>query len=443
MERSELKALQVVAQATPLFWVVLGLAVAVGIGELALLVIAMRRQSAPGEEAPDERRRRLAGRLAVAGAAGPVVLAAAVVASIHVGHARLFAGLAADEPRQNVALIVAGLEGFMNAKSWGLMLLIPVVAVATAAAALHAAAATRTPARPIVVTSLMFVLAGLSPFLIGAFAYSAKLIKVLASVGGVDPALKRIMILKGVEETRAVLDLGATIGAIGFGAALVVGIAFSVGLRKRGGQHGGGWWTPALCLLAASALWGAARPLSADNAMPWPTSPSAALTINRVTTPAVDGPDAIPPAEVVTVGNDLLLVDGSPRATPQVHDTLIVMRNNYLLLHPADLPDESLVIVCAPDTKPEALIEVLRLAKATGYRRPAFAFGKEDAIERPTMGKLRRWRWTAAKALIPGVGPETPTPVVTLAVRDYPSCDGVARAVADARRVGKIAGLAF
>ena len=59
------------------------------------------------------------------------------------------------------------------------------------------------------------------------------------------------------------------------------------------------------------------------------------------------------------------------------------------------------------------------------------------------MGKQRRWQWTAAKALIPGVGSETPTPVVTVTVGDYPNCDGVARAVAAARRAGKIAGLAF
>jgi hypothetical protein len=41
------------------------------------------------------------------------------------------------------------------------------------------------------------------------------------------------------------------------------------------------------------------------------------------------------------------------------------------------------------------------------------------------------------------VGPETPTPVVTVIVGDYPNCDGVARAVAAVRRAGKIAGLAF
>jgi len=59
------------------------------------------------------------------------------------------------------------------------------------------------------------------------------------------------------------------------------------------------------------------------------------------------------------------------------------------------------------------------------------------------MGTLPRWKWTAAKALIPGVGPETPMPIVTLTVDDYPTCDAVARALTAIRRDGKIAGLAF
>jgi hypothetical protein len=444
MERTEINLLQVVARVTPLFWVVLGLAIAIAAGEVALLVIARRRRrSAAGDAGPDDRGRRRALWLAVAAAAGPVVLATAVVTSIHIGHTRLFDGLASDSPGEKVALIVAGLEGFLNAKSWGLLLLLPIVVVATIAASLYAAAAAKLPARPIVAASLVFVVAGLCPFLWGALVYSTQVIKVLANVAGVDPGLKQLMITRGLEEARADLDRGATIGAVGFGIALVVGIAIAVELRATIVARRASWWPVALCLMAAIALWAAAEPLRAENTTPWPSSPCAALTDNCVATPAADGPDAIPPAEVVTVGNDLLLADGTPRTTVEVRDALVVMRNNYSLLHPGETPDENLVIVCAPDTRTAALIAVLELAKATEYRRPAFAFGKQEMIERPTMGKLRRWQWTAAKALIPGVGPETPMPVATLTVGDYPDCDGVARAVAAIRRRGAMAGLAF
>ena len=443
MQRASLNVLQVVAGVTPLFWVVLAVAVATAAGELALLVVARRRGSLAREIGRDDRQRRLAAWFAIAAATGPVVLAALVVASIHIGHVRFLAGLAADDPRRNVELIVAGLEAFQNAKPWGLLLLMPISALGAIAAALHGAAATRSPTRPILVTTLMFALVGLLPFLYGAMAYSAQLTKILAGVAGVDPGLKRLMVVGGIEETRAVLDGGAIGGAIGFGAALIVGIVIAIGSRKRGAVPGGSWWLPALCLLGAIGFWAAARPLRAEIALPWPDSPSAALTINRVTTPAVDGPDAIPAAEVVTVGKDLLLSNGSPRDLETLHDVLVVMRNNYRLLHPGELPDENLAVVCAPDTPAQALVEVLRIAKATEYRRPAFAFGKETTIERPTMGTQRRWHWTAAKALIPGVGPETSTPVVTVTVGDYPDCDGVARAVAAVRRSGKIAGLAF
>ncbi|HXJ21207.1 MAG TPA: hypothetical protein VMT03_13325 [Polyangia bacterium] len=443
MDHGGLSAPQVVARVTPLFWVVLGTALIVGVGEIVLLAIAGRFSSVRGRDRGAAPPQGLRVRLAVAAAAGPLMLAGVVIASVHLGHARLLAGLAADEPRQNVASIVAGLEGFMNAKSWGLMLLIPIVALGGTAAALHAAAATKWPPRAVLLISSLFLLAGLSPFLIGAFLYSAQLIKLLAGVAGVDPVLKRVMILRGIEETREVLDRGAAIGAVGIGVALVVGIAFVVVLHKRGLVRGGGWWAPGLCLLAAAGLWLGAQPLRAENDTPWPASPGAALTINRVTTPNIDGPDPLRPAEVVTVGNDLLLGDGAPLSEQELRNMLVVMRNNYRLLHPGALPDEHLLIVCAPDTRPERLIEVLSLAKETGYTRPAFAFGHEYAIDRPTMGSVRRWHWTAAQALIPGVGPETPMPIMALAVRDYPSCAGLAGAVAGARRAGKIASLSF
>src|SRR5262249_8298724 len=141
---------------------------------------------------------------------------------------------AADDPRQLVGQIVAGLEAFQNAKPWGLMMLIPNVVLATIAAALHGAAASKSPARPILVTALMFVLVGLVPFLYAALMYSGELIKVLAGVAGVDPEMKRMMIIKGIEETRAVLDAGAKGGAIGFAAALAVGIFVAVGASRQG-----------------------------------------------------------------------------------------------------------------------------------------------------------------------------------------------------------------
>ena len=443
MQRVDLNVIQYVARVTPLFWIVIGVAVAIAAGDVVLLVIARRRHSLVGEGALADRQRRQAAWFAVAAAAGPVVLAGVVVTSGHIGHMRFLAGLAGDDPRRTVEQIVAGLEALQNVKPLGLFVLMPILVLSTVAAALHGAAATRSPARPVLVTALMFALLGLLPFLYCGLAYSAQLIKILAGVAGVDPELKRLMVVKGIEESRAVLDGGAKGGTIGFVAALGVGVVIAVGSGKRDASRDGSWWLPALCLLAALGLWAAAEPMRAEIALPWPDSPCAALTINRVATPAVDGPDAIPAAEVVTVGKDLLLCDGSPCDPERLHDTLVVMRNNYQLLHPGELPDENLVVVCQPDTPTPALVEVLHIAKATEYRRPAFAFGKATTSERPTMGKQRRWQWTAAKALIPGVGPETPTPMVTVTVGDYANCDGVARAVAAVRRAGKIAGLAF
>lgn len=429
MERTQINLLQYVAGVTPLFWVMIALATAIGIGEIVLLALAVRQ--------------RQSGRLAIAAVVGPVLLVGAIVAAIRIGHVTLLRGLAANDPGETFRLVRAGLEGFMNAMPLGFLLLGPIIGLATIAACMHASAALKIPARPLVIMSLLFVGAGLGPVLLGGLQYATQLIKVLANVAGVDPVMKALMVTRGIEEVRVDFDRSVIFGVVGFGAALVFAIVTVAGARFRSRPGRVPWRWPVVCLIVAAGLYAATEPLRAESAMPWPPSPCAALTINTVRTADIEGPDQVPPAEVVSVSDTLLLGDGSPRSLVEWHDSIVVMRNNYNLLHPSEDADENLVVVCDPDTKTERLLEILRVARAAEYRRPAFAFGKEMFIERPVLGRLRRWQWTAAKALIPGVGPETPTPIVTVTVSDHPNCGAVARAVAAIRRTGKIAGLAF
>jgi hypothetical protein len=436
-----------VAQVIPLFWILALATVVIGLGEIALLAIAVRRQPGPanggGAAAPE---RRPSAWFAVAAIAGPVLLAGLIAASIRIGHATLLRGIAATTPDENVKVVVAGLEAFTNAKALGPFLLGPVLGLAVMAASLHAAATLNVRPRPLLTASLLFVGAGLSPFLWGTFRYATQTIKVLAGVAGVDVAMKEVMITRGLEETLELLDWWAMFGTIGFGVALVLAIVVTVRAGVGPSSPRVSWTSSVLCLAAAAGLFLAAEPLRAENTTPWPASPSvgAALTNNVVATPDVDGPDEVPPAELVTVTNDLTLAGGVTRNSEELRDTLVVMRNNYRLLHPDEWGgDENLVIICAPETRSERLIEILQWAKLTQYRRPAFAFGKRTTLERPLMGTLPRWKWTAAKALIPGVGPQEPMPVVPVTVDDYPTCDAVARAVAAIRRGGKIAGLTF
>jgi len=429
MEKTHINLLQYVAQVTPLFWVMIGLAAVIGVGELVLIALAVRQ--------------RTSGRLAIVAAAGPVLLGAVVVAAIRIGRTSLLRGLATDDPAETVRLVVAGLEAFGNAKPLGILLLGPVVALAAIAAGLHAGAALKLPTRPFMITTVVFAGAGLAPLLLGALQYATLMIKTLAGVAGIDPEMKAMMVTKGIEETVEVFDRYALIGALCQVGALIFAIVTVAGAHFRSLPTRIHWRSPVICAIAAAVLYLAAAPLRAEVNAPWPPSVCAALTINHLPTPDVDGPDAIPHAEVVSVSNTALLGDGAPRDLGAWHDAIVTMRNNYRLLHPADLVDESLVVVCPPDTKTERLVGVLRVAQQTQYRRPAFAFGKEMIIRRPLMGDLRRWQWTAAKALIPGVGPETPAPIQTLTLADYPTCDAVARAAAALRRAGKYPGLAF
>ena len=233
MERTHINLLQYVAGVTPLFWVTIALAAAIGVGEIALLALAVRQ--------------RQSGRLAIAAVVGPVLLVGAIVAAIRIGHVTLLRGLAANDPAAAFRLVRAGLEGFMNAMPLGLLLLRPIVGLATIAACLHASAALKIPARPLVIMSLLFVGAGLGPILLGALQYATQLIKVLANVAGIDPAMKALMVTRGIEEVRADFDRSVIIGAVGFGAALVFAIVTVTGARFRSrpghASAGGGRWS--------------------------------------------------------------------------------------------------------------------------------------------------------------------------------------------------------
>ena len=70
---------------------------------------------------------------------GPVLLVGAIVAAIHIGHVTLLRGLAANDPVEGFRLVLAGLEGFMNAMPVGLLLLGPIIGLGEIAACLHAA----------------------------------------------------------------------------------------------------------------------------------------------------------------------------------------------------------------------------------------------------------------------------------------------------------------
>ena len=449
MQRTQTPWLEIarhVAQAVPLFWVVVGSAAAIGAAELALIVFGARAHAPAGngsDGSTPTKRQRLSPWFAVAALAGPVLFGGLIYASIHIGRQMLLNGIASTRPEDHVEKIVAGLEASMNAQSQGLFLLGPILGLGVVAASLLAASTLNIRPARLTAAAMLFFGCGLGPFLWGAFKYTALTIKSLAGVAGVDVEMKQVMITKGFEETLEILDSWAIAGVVGFGLALVVAIAMVVRSRREGDEHRVSWWSPALSLIAAAGLFLAAEPMRAENTTPWPPSEGAAMTTNVVATPDVDGPDKIPPAEVVTVTPELTLFSGSPGNPIELRDRLVTMRNNYNLLHPGEPSNEDLVIICSPETATERLIEVLQLAKLTEYRRPAFAFGKRTTIQRPLLGILRRWQWSAAKALIPGVGPEQPTPIVTLTVDNSPTCDGVARAVAAIRRDGKIAGLAF
>ena len=434
-----------VAHVIPLFWPLVLATAVIAIGELALLAIAARRQPGPAEggtAAASEKRP--SAWFAVAAIAGPVVLAGLIAARSASDTRPCCVGLPLPGPTRTSGLSSPAWKPSGMRRRWGRSCSAPYWSGHHCGEPARRGDLER-PSAPPGDGVPFFVGAGLSPFIWGTFKYATQTIKVLAGVAGVDVAMKAVMITKGLEETLELLDWWAMFGTVGFGLALVVAIVLTVRDGVGPASPRVSWRSSALCLAAAAGLFLAAEPLRAENTTPWPASPSlgAALTNNVVATPDVDGPDEFSPAELVTVTNDLTLEGGVTRNSEELRNALVVMRNNYRLLHPDEWGgDENLVIICPPETRTERLIEIA-VGQAHGVPAPRVRVREANHARAPADGDAAALEMDRRQGADPRRRPQGPTPIVTLTVDDYPTCDAVARAVTAIRRGGKIAGLAF
>ena len=456
--------------------VVAGLAL---VGELVLLIIAIRRASAvaaargtalaSSDAASLPQLARISPVVEVLAAAGPVLVAAIVLASMRASRLKLWQAFVTDDPATKLMLVKRSFDT-LNALMLGMPLLVVVLLLAAAAGSLHASARLRRrgleearrlaafePAQAAawlahpgagtkfsVLTALSFAGLGLAPFLVGASSYAVSLIKTLAGLSGLDTELKLLFVTRGMEEARQPLDRGAWIGTAGLIAtAVVAAIVMAVFGPERRRRHMGAPPAPAgrqgihlataVFALATVVSFMVAQPIRAENRTAWPgPAMGAELTLNDVPTPAVDGPDQLVLGPIVTVMPETLLLNGMPGDERQVESALQVLNQNYALLNPGQELPGIVLVICAPDTEAALLGPVLSLAERAGYPRPHLIFAKRTTITRPLLGRQQRWSWRAAEFLLGDT--DAALPKRRLALENYATCGELARAVVDARR---------
>jgi hypothetical protein len=337
--------------------------------------------------------------------AGATILAIPIVAGfvVHESRAMLLHGLtAAGDPSDKATEISRGVTGQMNAIPFALSSL-GLAGAVWFVGLLQALSGQRGPARHGLVF-LAFLAVGIGVVGVGGLRWSVALIKTFAGLAGVEPSLKPMLIEKALSETRAELELFAR-AARWLLVAVTIGCAIAAALLRVAPDERPRQRRQTLLALAALALAGAlflaARPMRAENALAWPPSAGGDyLPLLEPKTPDLDAPDEIQRAPVIQVFDDKLALDGAVTDAESLLDKLSTLRVNYQLLNPGSRFEGRAVLVVGR-TAPMARVRVvLHDLREEDYAAPLFAFMKEEITVRPTFGPLRRVHGSGAKVAL-------------------------------------------
>lgn len=355
--------------------------------------------------------------------AGPVAALALAAACVHAARTMLVAvPRSSGGPAEKAKLLSDGIEALLNATPEGALAVLVLAILACVAGGLAvsarwrlsglraaavlapidptaAAAAARdpgpSPLAPVVI-ALVLVGWGLGPTFRGVFQASLESIRAFSRLAAVSPAGKVAVLDEALTRSRDAIHAGFTRSCVGVALALVASGA--IVLRSWRTRAGGAHVFVAAALIAAAALgFAGAAPMRRENAVPWPKDDLAERLLVQIETPQVDGPDPLERAPVVLVAGDALFVDMVRAADERaVQDLLSRRKQDYALIHPeggfAGLVD----VLCTPDTPGPRIRGALAAAVAAGFPRGAFAFIRDEVVERPLYGTLRRRVTSAA-----------------------------------------------
>jgi hypothetical protein len=377
-------------------------------GVLALQVVALgvalrRRRRAAGQPAS----------LRLQVVAGLSILALPIVTglSVHAARALIASAIHGTDPSEKARALSAGISGQLNAIPFAatatmlaLLLWLPGFAVATDG---------RDPERGLwPAVRLALPAAGLAGVWYGALQWSVQVIHAFAAVAGIPPEAKGAILLQALDSGRVRLELYARMSSYAIVCLTVVAVALPLVDRWTRNPATGRGSDPSstrrslvgavVALALTAGLLAAARPMHAENALPWPPAALAgdALLVTDPPTPDVEGPDGIERAPVVQVDADRVLLDGALTTRDELGSMLVTLRNNFTLLQPSEPWNGMALVIAHPKLSIPRLTAVLRTIKDAGYEHPAFAFTRAESIVRPTFGRLERVHATAVHATL-------------------------------------------
>jgi len=313
---------------------------------------------------------------------------------------------------------------------------------------------------------------GLLPTIVGVWRWKAILARGFDAAADRPPGEHNAAVLLVADTAGQQL---ATFARLSSGMIVVLAIGALVVVirahRRNAAPVASGEGAPARCrsiLISAIALAGAAilflaaRPMRAENRLPWPPNHDSDLAWVEHTAPDLDGPDEIERAPVVHVFPPAsnrppmceIWLDSQAVAPASLVDKLWVLRDESRRRHPDTKFDGAVVAVISRDTPYGEIVSVLRAIHDAGFPHPQFAFTRRETYARPTLrgfdaggggsGALKRLRATAVRVTLVDDMDKEYAEDAQAGVRgalvhlsEFDTYDALARKLVDLRRAGQ------
>jgi len=438
--------------------VIVPLGLALILFQLIVLVIAMRRRK-PGRAPLSLRLHAIAG-LSI------VPLPALVGFSIHAARTTMLAAFvgADGDPSEKATTLSRGISGQMQALPFATTTITVSLALWFVGLA-STLGAPRPDGRRGSFPPLALVAAGIAPLALGIVNWSTRITKTFAALIGVPPEDKGRIIEGTLEAARGELTFYGRLAMIAIPVLTVAAGVLTV-LQARGAPPEGdasgaapegdasraaarSWGRPVLAAAAALFLAGLlvveARPLAAENTMPWPPNHGNELSFpNGAPTPDLVGPDEPERAPVVDVFRDRQALDGMDVDFERLESALETLLNDFKLrlLH-RDF-NELALLETAPAAPIPRVAAVLRAVRAAWYHRPMLVFARKEIYDRPVLGRVERVVLTGAQLTVAFTNEEPDEDeaaawkaAVELRLEDFADYGAFARRFVELRRVGK------
>jgi len=143
-------------------------------------------------------------------------------------------------------------------------------------------------------------------------------------------------------------------------------------------------------------------------------------------TPALEGPDELERAPVVTLTAEQVDLDGTAMGPGQLEQELAKLKRIYGTLHPKELFNGSFIVACAPETPTARLREQLGAALAAGFPTVLFAFLREIPGTGWSTG-------SAVRALVASPGKKARPMAGAVTLGAYEDCLALGQALITAR----------